>query len=67
MTKVERFKKRVLRFLDPGKKDRGVLSIQPSGAVEINTGRVLRSPRLQSRVRKMERMALEREEIKTSG
>jgi hypothetical protein len=55
------FKKRILRVLDPGKKNRGVLSIQPSGAVEINTDRILSSPRGRGQARTIERIATKHE------
>lgn len=70
MTNSLRFKKRVLEVLDPGRKNRDILSIQPSGAVEINTDRILNSATGRSQIRAIERMSetapdeLEQDELK---
>lgn len=65
MTKVT-IRKKILRVLDPGRKDRGVLSVNRSGEVKVNTDRILNSPRGRSQVRTMEEMAAENEKLDTA-
>lgn len=54
-------KNKVLRVLDPGRKDRDVLSIQRSGTVEINTSRILNSPTGKKKLRTLRKIAADQD------